>query len=678
MRLRTFLALVVVWSLAVAVFVAAPQNPGKTLLDQARAKKTAGDLQGAAEDFEKVIAQFSSSDLNSTANALLELGSFAELLGQSARARSYYERVRNEFSDQRSEVGTALSRLTDMEIRSNPGKVVIKAPFTEDPYSFAISPDGRTVVYQSTSADGKRQLWQQPVDPSGKAEPITGTEGAGPGSRPFFSPDGRTIAFFARQKLLQVPLAGGTPKELLDAPTPNGGSWSSTGAILVSGRGLGGSIEVLQEGRLTPTSASGLVVAPQFLDNSRFLYFARDNRGTGRLEIGSLDGQIPSGRGMPVAHAATFARDYLFYVTPGGGLNALKFDVRELTASGSPILIAERVGKEDRSAGQAAFSVSAAGPVAYREAAAVKRQMVWIDRTGDALGNVGLADGASTATPRVSPDGKFVLIFRQAGAPLGSVWMVDTMTGESQQVRDAALTPVWSSTGDRMLYATLRQGAFAPLMTERSVATIGQATNAIGQTRGGPNAAQERYIGPTSPSAFPEDWAPNGFILFRQGGGGASLDGGSLFVLPPFASDPIPVATTAAAERNGRFSPDGNWIAYQSDEGGRNEVYVQPFPGTFAQRQRVSLGGGTSPQWGRRGAELYFIAADNRLMVTTATTGLADQRRTIEFGTPKPLFATPLPQGSEYDTVRDGERFLVMRPAEESPPIIVLTNWSPK
>src|SRR4030095_15403257 len=148
--------------------------------------------------------------------------------------------------------------------------------------------------------------------------------------------------------------------------------------------------------------------------------------------------------------------------------------------------------------------------------------------------------------------------------------------------------------------------------------------------------------------------------------------------LPPFASDPLPVATTAAAERNGRFSPDGNWIAYQSDEGGRNEVYVQPFPGTMAQRQRVSLGGGTSPQWGRRGTELYFIAADNRLMVATATAGLAEQRRTIEFSTPKPLFPNPLPPGSEYDTVRDGDRFLVMRPAEESLPITVLTNWVPK
>jgi Tol biopolymer transport system component len=676
MRLRTFSTLIVVWSLIVTAFVAAPQNPGKTLLEQARAKKTAGDLQGAAEDFEKVVAQYSSSDHNSTANALLELGSFAEMLGQSSRARTYYDRVRNEFSDQRTEVGISLNRLTDMEVRSNPGKIVIKAPFTEDPYSFAISPDGRTVVYQSTSADGKRQLWRQPVDPDGKGEAIAGTEGAGQGSRPFFSPDGRSIGFFARQKLFQVPLAGGTAKELLDAPTPNGGSWSSTGAILVSGRGLGGSIEVLQEGRLTPTSASGFVVSPQFLDSNRFLYFAKDNRGTGRLDIGSLDGQAPSGRGLPIAHAGAFAQDYLFFVTPGGGLNALKFDVRELTASGSPIMIAERVGKEDRSAGQAAFSVSAAGPVAYRETAAVKRQMVWIDRTGATLGNVGQADAASAATPRVSPDGKFVLIFRQSGAPLGSVWMVDTTSGEMRQVRDAALAPVWSSTGDRMLYATLRQGAFAPLMTERSVAAISQT--AIGQARGGPNAAQEQYIGPTSPSAFPEDWAANGFILFRQGGGGASLDGGSLFVLPPFATDPIPVATTAAAERNGRFSPDGNWIAYQSDESGRNEVYVQPFPGTYAQRQRVSLGGGTSPQWGRRGAELYFIAADNRLMVTTATTGLADQRRTIEFGTPKPLFSTPLQQGSEYDTVRDGDRFLVMRPAEESPPIIVLSNWNPK
>jgi dipeptidyl aminopeptidase/acylaminoacyl peptidase len=181
-------------------------------------------------------------------------------------------------------------------------------------------------------------------------------------------------------------------------------------------------------------------------------------------------------------------------------------------------------------------------------------------------------------------------------------------------------------------------------------------------------------VGPATGIALPEDYASTGAILYRTGLG-SMTGGGDLFAVPPNKGAPVPVAQTLAAETKGRFSPDGNWIAYQSDEGGRNEVYVQPFPGTPAQRQRVSLNGGTSPQWGRKGRELYFISGDNRLMVATASS--AENSRSLEFGTPKALFRSPLPQGAEYDTSRDGDRFLILAPVEEPPPIIVLTNWMP-
>jgi hypothetical protein len=181
-----------------------------------------------------------------------------------------------------------------------------------------------------------------------------------------------------------------------------------------------------------------------------------------------------------------------------------------------------------------------------------------------------------------------------------------------------------------------------------------------------------RDVGPSNGRAFPEDWAQNGAILFRTGGRGSD-DGGSLFVFQPSGGDPVPVAQTPATERNGRFSPDGAWITYQSDESGRNEIYVQPFPGTPGQRQRVTLGGGTSSQWGKKGTELYFLGPDNRLMVVNVT--VAADRRTMELSTPKALFASPIPQGAEYDT-RDGERFLVLMPVEASPPIVVLPKWT--
>jgi Tol biopolymer transport system component len=137
----------------------------------------------------------------------------------------------------------------------------------------------------------------------------------------------------------------------------------------------------------------------------------------------------------------------------------------------------------------------------------------------------------------------------------------------------------------------------------------------------------------------------------------------------------VPVAQSLAGERNGRFSPDGKSIAYQSDESGRVEVYVQPFPGTPDQRQRVSLNGGTNPQWGRKGRELYFVSADNRLMVATATP--SGEKGALEFATPKQLIKSPLPQGAEYDTAQDGDRFLILAPVGDPSPIIVLNNWAP-
>jgi serine/threonine-protein kinase len=147
-------------------------------------------------------------------------------------------------------------------------------------------------------------------------------------------------------------------------------------------------------------------------------------------------------------------------------------------------------------------------------------------------------------------------------------------------------------------------------------------------------------------------------------------------VLPAPRATPVTVAQTPASERNGRFSSDGRWIAYQSDQTGRNEIYVQPFPGTIDQRQRVSLNGGTSPQWGRKGRELYFMSADNHLMVAAANP--TSEKGSLEFNTPKQLFRSPLPQGTEYDTTLDGDRFLILSPAGEPPPIIVLSNWIPE
>ncbi|HEX4997354.1 MAG TPA: hypothetical protein VFY29_03960 [Terriglobia bacterium] len=649
----------------------APQT-GRAPLDRARALKAAGDLQGATEGFEKVASEFAASDRNAAARALLELGEIFESLGQDGRARAFYERVRNDFRDQTTEVRIATERLAqtatraqatgslDSDANRGPSKITIRTPYADDIYGFALSPDGKTLVFQGSSPEGKKLLWRQAVDASQKPEPIAGTEGTGANAYPFFSPDGKTVAFFANGKLWQIDLAGGTPKQLADAPTVWGASWN--GNSIIMSVHVRGQIEALEDGQIRAvTNQSNLLLSPKFIDDQRFVYFVRDGGGGGRLEVGSLDASTVSASGLPAAHAAAFTQGHLLYVTRDGVLNAVQFDPARLAVIGAPAVLANRVGRENRLAGVAAFAVSTAGPIAYRETAIAKKQMLWMDRSGALIGTLGSVDDSSMENPRVSPDGRVVLFFRQEGSPMGSIWAIDAEVGSQRMLQNSATNAIWSPSADRIILSTLRNGA--PTLIDRPVS----APDSAGQVLA------------TSSAAFPEDLAQNGSLLYRAGNGpgiGATL-GGDLLVMLPNQTSPVPVAQTPANERNGRFSPDGAWIAYQSDESGRNEVYVQSFPGTMARRQRLSLNGGVSPQWGRKGRELYFISADNHLMVATAEVTVSGDRQSIEFSTPKPLFNAPLPPGAQYDTVRDGDRFLVIAPVEETPPIIVLSNWQP-
>jgi dipeptidyl aminopeptidase/acylaminoacyl peptidase len=421
--------------------------------------------------------------------------------------------------------------------------------------------------------------------------------------------------------------------------------------------------------------AAGNYAQPVFIDDRRFIYFARDPRAPGTLQVGSLDGPI-TGNGLPAAKGGTYTSGFLVYATqPGsappaqntaaqsGVLNAIRFDPKNLVTSGAPIILAEKVGLERRLPGIAAVTASASGSIAYRENAVMDRQMVWMDRNGDLVGTVGTMDSATPSLPRVSPDGRSILFVRQVGASIGSTWALDAANGAIRQLLDASNVALWSSNGDSILFATLRNRnntASGTLLLERPL------TASAGGTQ----------FGPADTAIFPQDWAANGAVLYMTGTSVVGSGSGDLMVLPAPRATPVTVAQTPASERNGRFSSDGRWIAYQSDQTGRNEIYVQPFPGTIDQRQRVSLNGGTSPQWGRKGRELYFMSADNHLMVAAANP--TSEKGSLEFNTPKQLFRSPLPQGTEYDTTLDGDRFLILSPAGEPPPIIVLSNWIPE
>ncbi|HEX4996631.1 MAG TPA: hypothetical protein VFY29_00290 [Terriglobia bacterium] len=672
-----------------AAFVAGQTSPG-ALLEQARTMKAAGDLQGAMLNLERIVAEFS-GDRNVSANALLELGGITEQLGQVNRARGFYERVRSQYQDQTAEVRIAESRLAGPRgdgrgsaASKNEGpesRVTIKTPYTDDPYSFAISPDGRTLVIQVTTADGKKQLWRWPVDSSKKGEPIAGTEGAGVGALPFFSPDGRSIGYFANQKLWRIDLAGGKPTELASAPNPGGGAWSKSEAIVFGGLPFGQPLQKIESGRVGAASASAQwYVAPSFLDDDRYVYYARNGRGGGQLEIGSIreGAQSSGGRGaIPNAQAGAFTSGYLVFVAEGR-LMAQRFDTQALTTNGSRIPLADSVGRDTALPGKATVTVSTGGAVAYRDASSSARQLKWVDRTGKQVGTPGPIDSAAPAAPRIAPDGRSVLFTRQPpGTRGGAIWLMDSETGATRVLRETSQRAAWSPDGTQIVFSAPNQRGQAPFLLAQ-------------QFPSGPS----RFPLP-SVLAFPSDVGPNGVILYTTAlgagdvfalppntpaaGPGAILPGGrgiDDFGLPANQATPVAVANSPAAERGGRFSPDGAWIAYQSDESGRPEIYVQPFPGKSDERQRVSLNGGINPEWDPRRQALYFMAPDFHLMMATAE-ATADNK-SIEFGTPRPVFDKPLMPGSEYAVAPDGGRFFIIEPIEDAPPIVVLSNWAPK
>jgi hypothetical protein len=284
-----------------------------------------------------------------------------------------------------------------------------------------------------------------------------------------------------------------------------------------------------------------------------------------------------------------------------------------------------------------------------------------------------------------------VLYFRQAGSALGSIWAMETSgLGEATILESFALGGVFSADGSQILFGNMGQSGGAvnirPAVPGANIGLIVRAAGSFpvggapvgGAGRGGAGGARDVNTPGSFSAAYPDDWGSNGFLLYHNGNGGGSGLGGDLWALPPNQGNPILVAQSPGTERNGRFSPDSNFVAYQSDESGRNEVYALPFRGSQTERQRVSLGGGSNPVWGKNGRELFFLGADNRLMVVSAEASINGEKRSIEFGTPKAVFSTPLPPGSEFDYDRNTDRFLVLASTETPAPIIVLSKWAPR
>jgi eukaryotic-like serine/threonine-protein kinase len=548
-------------------------------------------------------------------------------------------------------------------------RLEVNTPSTADRVSFAISPDGRRLVF-SASTEGKSQLWIRPLD-SLSSQPVAGTDGA---VYPFWSPDSASVGFFADGKLKRIDIAGGARQVLANAFVALGGAWNRDGIILFAPSAAGPLFKVPATGG-EPVAITRLERGqtnhrfPQFLpDDRNFIYFAQGEGSPAQgVYAGSLDGNPPK-RLVDADIAAVVSSSGFLLFMRQTTLFAQAFDFKRQVLSGNPLPVAEQTAV-NAAAHAAGFSATS-NIVGYRTGSPGEtRQLTWLDRSGKTVGVIGTRDSAALTTVEVSPDGKRVAVNRSVNGN-ADVWLIEGVRGVPTRLTFNAaydLEPVWSPDGSRVVFQSSRTGRF----------------NLYWKLSSGGGADELLLESDPGTSTAPNDWSPDGrFLLFRRNDPETALD---LWVLPMSGEKKqFPFVNTPFEERYGQFSPDGKWIAYQSNESGRFEIYVQPFPGPGGKFQ-ISTDGGAQARWNKSGKEIFFVSLDSKMMAAPIKSSPDGQ--SLEIGTPTVLFPVriaggPLPGVSkqQYAVSSDGERFLVNLAVDEgsSSPITLILNWKPK
>ncbi len=531
-----------------------------------------------------------------------------------------------------------------------------------------ISPDGRTLAFIA-EVDGKTQLWVRPLGAT-TARPLV--EVGDSQLVPFWSPDSQFIAYFDLRKLKKIAVAGGMSETLCDAPLHGGGAWNSDGVILFGSAAAGIRRVSANGGVVTSVTHVDTVrgdtvhYAPTFLPDARhFLYYiANPDPSKSGIYLNSLEGIEPrqllsvDARNVGVAlNPADQRTGYLTFVRQGA-LLAQTFDLSRMQLRGNPIRIADHVPAPFGI--WARYSLATNGSLVLLEREA-NEQITWFDRAGKKLGTLGSIGQYSN--PRLSPDGARLAAGRtNPQSQQNDIHLFDVTGNASTPFTFDPLQdgrPIWAPDGSRIVWVSSREG----------VQNLFQkAANGTGQDEVLLRSSYQKYVA---------DWSTDGrFILYGELNPKTSVD---LWVLPMEGErKPWPWLNTPAYEGASTFSPDGKWIAYTSNESGRNEIYLQAFvPGAPASggKRQFSTNGGINPYWRRDGRELYYTAADGKLMAVEITPGAE-----LKAGTPKELFT---PSGYRvnadrgYTLTGDGQRFLFVTSAEDAsvPPFTVVLNW---
>jgi Tol biopolymer transport system component len=534
----------------------------------------------------------------------------------------------------------------------------------------ALSPDGRRLVFTAQGADGRVMLWVRSLDGL-TAQALAGTDGA---FYPFWSPDSQSIAFFAGGALKKIDVAGGSPVTLCQTPRPSilaaGGTWNRTGVILFA-QATSQIYRVPDVGG-TPTPATTLDEAagetqhwaPYFLpDDRHFLFFAVGSHERGPddpngVYVGVLDSSERK-KILPGGSNAKYADGYLIFPRDRM-LVGQRFDVNSLELSGDVIPIADQISVGGLSGRTGAFSVSETGVLAYQAASAeIQSQLVWMDRAGTRTGAVGAP--ADYGDLELSPDQEqaAVSVFDPARRTR-DIFTMDLARGLRTRFTFAPTdeqTAIWSPDGQRIVYNARPKGYFDLFV--KDAGGVGEETVLLSDSR----------------NKTPLSWSPDGASLLYLTG--AQVVGNSDVWLLPIGGDhqPVPFLQTPFNETDARFSPDGHWVAYVSNETGSTEVYVTRFPGPTG-KWPISSNGGNYPRWRADGRELYFIGRDGQLMAAQ----VSGARDDFSVGDVRPLFDLhPNLSGRyPYDVSKDGQRVLVNTIVEAAAPspITLVVNWA--
>jgi serine/threonine-protein kinase len=519
----------------------------------------------------------------------------------------------------------------------------------------AVSPDGARIVYAAETA-GNPQLYLRDLDRFETRE-VPGTEGA---RNPFFSADGKWLGFFAANRLLKVSLEGGLPRTVCETRLDDlGATWSADGFIVFAlyGSGL---FRVSSEGGepepLTSLDYGGGEVQhrwPQILPDGEHVLFTVATAGGSRVEVLSLiDGSRRSVSGLVDVSRAWYAPGGQLVFGQAGGLMAVALDLARMEVGDDPVSVLDGVSSVP-DLGNAYFSISESGTIVYVPGdASGETELVWVDRKGQE--SPAVQGRGSYMHVRLSPDGRRVA--SSVGSEIGRrrLLVYDLLRGTRSVLAEEGSNAYWSPDGSEVIFSSNRSGSWNLYRTPSDGSGSAQLLF---------DSEREQWIG---------SWLPDGTaVSFYE----VNPEGGrDIWTLPLDGGPPEPFVVTPFNERSPRFSPDGRWLAYVSNESGRDEVYVTDYPDREG-RWTLSSEGGREPVWSQDGTELFYRQGDRMLVVDV------DPGPPFVAARPQTLFEGRYEVGvagnPDYDVSPDGRRFLMIKRSEGSAPIRlhVILNW---